>query len=200
MHHRDYQVFEIEGKLHPSGFIDILSRHPHANSPQRISFLPNTFPIGSIQLAYHAPGTPAPIGPKGSLYQCLWTDETQNVEYLGEVGGGNVIQTPPIPVFRKTGPDKITIVSKIHTWNDDGTPNTIPLDELECESYILSKNISWGHHSLVYRIGLVERNPDPYPDLAYNYIWDVAGNGPPLVDFWYGVVTGDKVTGYQYYS
>jgi len=194
-----YQVFNIIGKFRPSGHIDVLSREPHANSPQVYQFASQDWLHGCVA-TQPLDSTGQPQG--HFLYNVPWVDEIQNQLYVGELGCKFNIQTPPIPVRRTNGPDIYEGTSLIHTWDTKGYPDTAPLNSLDWSSYLLHKNQPWGPWLNTYRIGLLERNPDPHPEVAYNYIWsyNLANQSPALVNFWYGVLSGDDLTGHEFYA
>lgn len=199
-----YQVFDIVSTFDPStGALGVISRTPHANSPQRLILDGSATAGAYFNHIYTVLG--AAVDPRNSL----WVQEhvtADDVLWIGELGDHKQKHHPPLPYLRIGGPNKLDGSSEVWRFANDG----------ECFQYVpsfpwshyiitqhLGPNPTWGPWSNPIWHGLLERT-DGAPDVAYNYVTaPITRPDRRLVNFWYGVEQLDgsgRWIGHEYYA
>ena len=181
-----YVVLDVtDGRFHPdTGHVDVLGMKPHANSPQVIT--PFHSPsLNATSQCYHKPGQPIDFA--SSFAEVRWGDT------IGEIGGPDVWQVPPLPILPSKSFDGESIIVRGGKFHD----------ALKFRSYVIHKAEPWGEWPDTIRTGLLEDNADPVPQVAYNYVFARDKNGKPigLVQFWYiAMLPGETPKGILYHA
>lgn len=206
-----YQVFDIVSTFDPStGALGVISRTPHANSPQRLILDGSATAGAYFNHIYTVLG--AAVDPRNSL----WVQEfisADDFRMIGELGDHKQKHTPPLPYFRyksleKPTPHRIDGTSVVERFYEDGTCFQ-RVESFPWSHFLLTQHLgpspTWGPWSEPSWQGLQERTENA-PDVVYQYVTapvPQVGNSRRLVNFWYGVEQLDgsgQWIGHEYYA
>jgi hypothetical protein len=194
-----YQVLSFTGTYDaPSMKISVTSQtHLHYNN---ITFSANSYNSYSTKdlfvLYYHGIGQPStPINYSAALQDAKWI-MPDNFSYIGEMVNqfGNTM-LPPEPKIQKTPVAGVTY-SGTSVVRSSATNDTIINPAFNWKYRTVEYLPTWGPFADCWRTALHEYNPTS-KDSVYNYVWM---KNVGLVNFWYGELNGNTVTGYIYHA
>jgi hypothetical protein len=168
----------------------------------KITFVKNNYAdYGTKNLIaryYHGANTPlpSPLNFSTAVQDAKWITNT-NQEYIGEMVNelGNVIIPPEAKLERN--PVVGNVIDKQSVVRVSPSDNTIINANFHWKYRTIEYlPVAWGNFIDCWRTGLREYNPAGN-DRVYNYLF-MKNKG--MVNFWYGDLIGNQVTGHQFYA
>jgi hypothetical protein len=177
-------------------YLNILTRTPHANSPQYISFHHDAsnkafgeLPFFSSYYSYTYTKDLVDSEAMLASFGTAW-DGLQNMPYIGEIrnqyGNFSIPPNPLLPLIPRAGQ-----VLDVHISLYDADANLLNPD-WRTTLYVLDHPATWNGFHDCWRVVLTER--------ANSYVYEfVFAKRIGVVNLWYGQLINGVVNGYEYY-